>query len=309
MSKLFNNRSLKSLAAFVLLIASQQTTAQTPDQDKEALKLAAVEALISAPPERAMPLARKVLEGNNSDELKEKALFVLSQIDEPEAQQLILLTAQDESSGLRYEAIRMIGIGGDPDALAQLGPLFADGDEELQEAILEAYLIADADQAVYQIALDAKDDQAFARAVQTLSVMGAHDLLRQLRDNGNRGSEVASEALIDAYAISGDSESLRALATDPSNPEQQLRALEGLGVIGGDKADAILLDIYRSTDNLQVRESAIEGLMISGNDQAILELFQASSDAIEKKQLLKFLVIMDSEAVWQVIDQALDGGT
>ncbi len=47
--------------------------------------------------------------------------------------------------------------------------------------------------------------------------------------------------------------------------------------------------------------------MISGNDQALLELYRSSDDANEKKELLEYLVIMDSDEIWQLIDQALDG--
>lgn len=299
---------LKTIFTVALLTVSSHAFAQSDSDDVEALREAAVEALITAPPERALPLARKVVEGNYSDDLKEKALFVLSQIDQSEAQDIVLSVARNGHGDLQEEAIRMIGISGNPDAMAQLGSLYAAGDEDVREAVLEAYLIADDEEAVYQIALNAPDGESFKNAVETLGAMGAHDKLRQLRDQVPLDDNDVSEALIEAYAISGDMESLKEWATDTSNPERQEQAIEGLGIIGGKAADAVLVDIYRASPVKDVREAALEGLMISGNDTLMLELYRTSDDAAEKRQILEYLVIMDSDEVWEILDQAIDGG-
>jgi HEAT repeat protein len=296
------------LAAIALFSLSVNVSAQSDTSDVEALREAAVEALITAPPERALPLARKVVEGDYSNDLKEKALFVLSQIDEPEAQDIVLSVARNESGDLQEEAIRMIGISGNPDAMAQLGTMFVEGDEDVREAVLEAYLIADDEDAVYQIAINAQDEDIFEQAVEMLGVMGAHDKLRQLRDQVPLGDSEVSGALIEAYAISGDLESLKAWAMDSSDTKRQVQAIEGLGIVGSDDADAVLAGIYRSSDDEEVKEAAVEGLMISGNDTLLLEMYRASDDAREKRVLLEYLVIMDSDEVWQLLDQALDGG-
>lgn len=306
--KTYLKTHLKIVAVIALLAMATQALAQSNARDVEALQEAAVDALITAPPERALPLARKVVEGNYSDELKEKALFVLSQIDEPEAQNLILSIARESRGELQEEAIRMIGISGNKDTLAQLGTLFAEGDGDTRQAVLEAYMIAHDEESVFQIAVNATDSRTFADAVEMLGVMGAHDKLRQLRDQAPQGDSDVSEALIEAYAISGDLESLQAWALDSSDPERQVQAIEGLGIIGSSGADNTLAEIYRTSNDEEVREAAIEGLMISGNDSLMLDLYRASDNAGEKKLLLEYLVIMGSDEVWEILDQALDGG-
>ena len=70
----------KILIATLMLAVANTAWAQSDDEE---LKLAALEALMSAPPERALPIAERVLRGNGSDELKEGALFIISQIDRP----------------------------------------------------------------------------------------------------------------------------------------------------------------------------------------------------------------------------------
>ena len=72
-------------ASFALMTSTGSAQSDTLD-DIEELKITALEVLMSAPPERALPLVSKVLAGESSDEVKERALFVLSQIDLPEAQ-------------------------------------------------------------------------------------------------------------------------------------------------------------------------------------------------------------------------------
>lgn len=296
--------SYKIGIACLLLGSSTLGLAQANDtaaiDASEDLKVAAIEALISAPPERALPIVTRVLKGEGSQEMKERALFVLSQIDRPEAQTLLVETARSGDEHLRDEAIRMIGIGGNSDALAGLSQLYESGDRKTKEAVLEAYLIADDADAVYQIAANAKEPDEFEAAVQKLGAMGARDQLRALRNRVEM-----SEVLIQAYAVSGDTESLTEFAMDGSDPERQAQAIRALGIAGDAKADETLVSIYRNTDSPKVKDAVREGLLISGNDKGVLQLFRESKDSAEKRQLLQTLVNMDSDAVWDVIDSTL----
>lgn len=288
-------------ASFALMTSTGSAQSDTLD-DVEELKITALEVLMSAPPERALPLVSKVLAGESSDEVKERALFVLSQIDLPEAQALLLETARQGSGELKLEAIRMIGIGGEPAALSGLAELYIAGGGDVREAVLEAYLIADDSNAVYEIAASAESAEDFAEAVEILAVMDAREELRMLRDRAG-----ISENLIEAYAISGDFEILRELSMDGSNPQQQAHAIQALGIVGGAESNTALVEIYRSADSPDIREAALDGLLIAGHDEGVLQLYQSSQDPVEKRELLQYLVMMDSEAIWDVIGSALDG--
>ena len=296
-------KTLFLITAVLCTTFAPQAVAQS---DGDELKIAALEALMAAPPDRVLPIAAKVLAGDNSDDVKERALFILSQIDSPEAHEILMRTARDGSSEIRTEAIRMIGIGGNSVALSQLVELYDSGDPEMREAVLEAYVIADDEEAVYELAVQASsaaNQEDFESAVEMLGAMGAHDQLRRLRE-----STGISESLIEAYAISGDEDSLRQLALDDSNPELQEQAIEALGIVGGDSVNATLVEIYKNSSSEDIRDSALEGMMISGHDEGVLELYRASQDTAEKKELLELLVIMGSDDVWDIIDSALDGG-
>jgi HEAT repeat protein len=294
---------IATIAAIAAIGIAGPAFAQSENNDE--LKIAALEALFSAPPERALPLAAKVLRGNNSDEVKESALFILSQIDLPEAQDILVETASQGGGRIQEEAIRMIGIGGNSDALSRLAGIYETGDVDVREAVLEALMIADDEDAVYELAVSAHnagDEEDFEHAVEMLGVMNANDQLRRLREStGN------SDALIEAYAISGDADSLREIALDGSDPELQAEAIEALGIVGGDEVNATLVEIYKSSDVEWIREAALDGMLISDYDEGVLELYRSSQDSTEKKELLEYLVMMDSEGVWDIIDSALDG--
>lgn len=286
----------------LLLGSVAAVQAQPVDTEREALQIAAMEALISAPEERALPLARKVLDGNYSTELKARALFVLSQIDMPEAQEALVAAARTGEGELREEAVRMIGINGSAAALAELGELYRDGDNELREAVLQAYLIADHADAVYELAVNAGSAEEFESAVGILGAMGATEHLARLRDRAG-----ASEEWIQALAVAGDSATLRELALDGSDVGRQAAAIQALGIVGGDEVEATLLETYRAAGSDEVREAALQGMLIADYDEGVIELYRSSNDPAEKKALLEVLVMMDSDAAWDAIDSALGG--
>lgn len=285
-------------AAFLLCALCAQAQERTDDEE---LRITAVEALISAPPSRALPIVMRVLRGDDSNEVKEAALFIVAQHRSAEARALLLEVARDGEGDLQQEAVRMIAINGDPELMAELGTLYRNGDEGMREAVLEAYLIAGDSDAVLAIAEAATSADEFEAAVEMLGAMGATDKLRALR-----GREDMYKALIDAYAIAGDIESLRKYALDGSNVERQAEALEGLAIAGDDEAQATFVQIYRSSDNPKLKEAALDAMMISGNDETVLQLFRESTDPDDKKALLETLVHMGSESVWDIIDSTLE---
>jgi len=294
----------KLIFTLLALAATNSSLAQSDDSQSmdsaEELKLAALEALIAAPPERALPLASKVLAGNHSDEVKSRALFVLSQIDDPAAQTQLVNVAEQSSGMLQEEAIRMIGISGHPDALGKLSELYRSGDADVRNAVLEAHVIADNVAGLYDIATNAQSEDEFSDAVEMLAAMGARDELRQLRQSAG-----VSDSLIEAYGISGDVESLRELALDGSDPDRQAKAIEALGITGEDDIGALLAEIYRSAVSDDIRNAAVDGLMIAGDDQAILDLYRASDNTAEKRRLLEALAVTSSDLLLEVIDEAL----
>ena len=273
---------------------------QGSPSDEEQLKIMALQSLVTAPEEKSLPIVTRVVRGSSSNALKSRALFVLSQIDHPDAQALLHETASSAGGELRLEAVRMIGISGNSDSLQRLGPLYENGDEDLREAVLNAYMIAGDTDAIFEIAVNAEDEATFERAVTLLGSMGAHEELRQLGDRPG-----AANALIQAWAMSGDLESLQTLALDASDPERQQRAINAIGLVGGGDSNALLLKIYHEADTESVRTAALNALYLGGEEAALLDLYAASTSVAEKHALLQMLISMGSDEAWALVEQAL----
>lgn len=300
-------RSLYTMLMALLLLAGSATYAQTVNPTKhtpseqESLALAAMEGLMSQPPDRALPIIRKVLAGSQTTLVKKRALFVLSQIDSPEADEMLLQTSRSADKALRSEAIRSIGIGGHDKSLAALQDVYRAGDADVKKQVLHAWMIAGRKAEVYQVALDAKSDDEAGEAIHMLSVMGAVEELRKLGDRPN-----ASNRLVEAYAISGDLQSLRKIADSGADPSVRAEAVRKIGIIDKDQARVALREIYTRSTDREIKEAALQGMLISGDDQGVLALYKSATSIDEKRSLLRTLTMMDSDAALKAIDAALE---
>lgn len=300
----------KLLLVTSLLFGGTAALAQSPDEvpltEREELIMTALQALLGAMPERALPLAQKVLNGDHRVQIKSRALFVVSQINLPEAQAILLDYAGDPNSELRAEAIRNIGISGNRDNLQALRGIYENGDQRVREEVLQAYMISGDTQSVFDIASSAESDEEFEVAARMLGVMGASEELRQLVRDG-----ASTESLVHAYAISGDLEGLMELADSAAaagNPELQVSAISSIGIIGGDQANQALVNYYRNTSNESIKHAAMQGMMISGHEAGLLELYQNAEDVNEKRDLLRMLTMTGGDAALEAIDSILDEG-
>jgi HEAT repeats len=270
--------------------------------DDEALALAALEGLMAHPAQRALPIVKKVLSGSQSALVKRRALFVLSQMSEPEAQSLLVQTAKAGDPALRAEAIRNIGIGGEPKSLAVLQEIYDAGDAAVKKRVLEAWLISGSKNELYQAAVNAKSDDDANDAIRMLGAMGAAEELRKLGELEKPGHD-----LVDAYVISGDLASLRRIADGNGPIDARADAVRKIGIIDTDDARAALRDIYAKTGAAEVKKAALEGMLVNGDEQGVLALYRSAQSTDDKRALLRTLSMMNGDAALQAIDAALDG--
>ncbi len=286
-----------------LLVASGVTlAAQRAPTEQEELALAAMEGLMAQPAERALPIIKKVLAGSQTTLVKQRALFVLSQLDTPEAEDILLQTARSADPALRSEAIRSIGIGGNAKSLAALKNVYAAGDADVKTQVLHAWMIAERKEEVFQVAVSAKSDEEAGEAIHMLSVMGAVEELRKLGERPN-----ASRKLVDAYAIAGDLTSLRKIAEGSAELSVRAEAVRKIGIVESDAARTALRDIYSRSSDKQIKDAALEGMLIGGDERGVLDLYRAATTAEEKRVLLRTLTMMDGDAALEAIDSALEG--
>ena len=296
---MMSRRSLTLIAAGLLAAASLQ--AREPVSERDQLALVALEGLMAAPAERALPLLQRTLAGSASTEVKQRALFVLSQVEDPAARTLLLQTARSGDAELRVEAIRSIGIGGDEASVGELQSIYRDGDAEIRSAVLQAWLIADRPDEVYQVAQDASDPGA-DEAISMLGAMGAQAQLRQLASSG-RGST----SLVNALAVADDLDGLLAMARGNGQSELRLEAIRAIGIVDGAAAEQALQQLYQEASDDALREAALQGLLVADAEAAVLALYRQSNDPAHKRELLRTLTIMGGDEALEAIDAALRG--
>ena len=206
--KLIRTTMLALLMATATIAQAKNAGRDEPaPTEQEELAIAALEGLMAQPAERSMPILKKVMAGPQSPIVKRRALFVLSQVGSAEAREIVMQTARSGNPELRGEAIRSIGISGDPKSLDALQEVYKAGTPELKEDVLQAWMIAGRKDSVYQAALAAKTEDEASAAIRTLGVMGAKEELRKLAERPD-----TPDGLVDALAISGDLAGLRKIA-------------------------------------------------------------------------------------------------
>ena len=273
--------------------------------EDEELADIAVQGLINAPPERALPVLKKVLASQRSIKVKKRALFVLSQLETDEAMKVVLETAKSSPEPeLRKEAINMLGVGGTQSAIEGLVDIYSASSADDKKRVIEAWLVADRKDLVLKTARTEADPKVRRRAIETLGAMEASDELVQLlettQDAGNR------EAIIEALGVAGDVGALKSIAGNGKLPEdERAEAMEALGVAGDEGGAAALVELYGKAETPALREAALQGLLVADDVEAVKKLYRNARSTQEKKAVLRVLTSMDDESAIDVIEQEL----
>lgn len=306
-------KSRWSKDADVLVQSSSSTTAKSASEnaaagsDDEELAEIAIEGLMSAPSERALPLLKKVLQGRHSIKIKKRALFVLSQLDEGAGlDDVVEATRNASDPELRVEAIRILGINGEDRAIGRLRDIYASSkDAHEKRQIIEAYLVADRKDLILAAARGEADPDVRADAIQKLGALDATDELRQLFDTTRDADN--QRAIVEALGVAGSSDALAGIAGNAQQSEGiRVAALHALGVAGDRGGEGALVKLYAQANTPALRDAVLQGLLISGDSGAVLTLYRNAKNVDEKKALLRTLTIMGDDAAIDAIQDELD---
>lgn len=274
----------------------------TGGDDKDLAEIA-VEGLISAPPERAVPLLKKVLRGKQPEKVKRRALFVLSQLDSGEALTELVEIARNGEPAMRSEAIRMLGVSGDDKALEQLATLYKSASLADKREVLQAWLIADRKELVFAAARDETDAKLRHDAIQLLGAMDATAELKQLLPS-IKDPELQSQ-IVQSLGVAGDVEALVQVAGTNASEAIRLEAYRSIGIAGGKRASEALVSLYPKATSATQRDAILQGLLIADDARAMSALYKNAKSKEEKQQILRMLTSMDDDAALDIIEQEL----
>jgi HEAT repeat protein len=276
--------------------------AAAPGGDGDLAEIA-VEGLMNAPPERAVPLLKKVLRGKQPEKVKRRALFVLSQLDSREALVELVEIARNGDPSLRSEAIRMLGVSGDDKALAELATLYKTASPAEKRDVLQAWMIAERKDLVFAAARDETDPKLREDAIQLLGAMDATDEIKQLIPTIK--DPVLLHHIVQALGVADDVPALVQIASSHPNEETRLEAFRAIGVAGGQKASDALVGLYSKATSAAQRDAILQGLLIADDTKAMTALYKSAKTKEEKQQILRMLTAMGDDAALDIIEHEL----
>lgn len=273
----------------------QGQTVQPAAGEDEELKLYALSGMMNHNPQKALPLVQQYLQGKHSQENKEKALFLLTQSELPEARQALLeIVRGSEHPELRAQAIRYVGTVAEDDRslLGELDGIYSSTqDRRVRAAVIEAYGIAEHKAGLLAVFRSEKDPGLRQQAIDMLSGADAVAELKSLLQSEPEGE--TRRALIRALGNAGDLETLIAAARGDKDPEARIEAIMGLGNDESPKAAEALRSLYSGSADRRTREAVIDALSNQENAKALIEIFRAEKDRELRKEIVHRLADMD----------------
>ena len=287
--------SYKNDARALELEIRGKSARNTPENEAdEATKLIAINALMNADPERAVPLLVKFLDGNHSPKLKEQALFVLVQSGTPAAREKVIAIAKGGGNPhLQRKALEFLGAFDDaPQVHAVLSDVYRSAtDPDIKRAIIQGFMVSDDVKGLYEIARTEKDPKLRRDAIHGLGVQEASDELMLLYRSNPSDSD--RQAIIEAIAIADHPELLVEMTRIEKSPEMRVRAIHSLGTMDIEETGGSLVSIYKQYNDVETREAVVQAFMMQDNAPAILEVVRTEENPELRRAAIHALGSMD----------------
>ena len=263
----------------------------------EELKLLALQSLLNTDPNKAIPLLEKIVQGNYSPKLKDKALFVLSQSGSDKAQQIMLALARSNNQpDLQRRAIRYMGMNGNTRNHAVLKEIYnSSTDMAVKKSVFQAWLMAGDKDDVLAVARTEKNPELRREAIRYLGMLGGQNELRQLYKEST--DPQAKENLLQAMGMAGDVQGLTEAATSEKDPHIRLRAIRNLGLFGGEQASGTLVTIYNSNSDLETKKEVANALLLHGAGKELVALARKETNPQMKRELIQKMSLMNSPEI------------
>jgi hypothetical protein len=198
-------------------------------ESNDDLKLLAINSLMNADPERALPLVENILKGNSGPSVKDRALFVISQNKAPRAQQALLDYAKGGGNpDLQLRAIQYVGMSGTKEAQQQLVSIYTgSSDARVKSAIIQALMQSHASDQLMNIAKSEKDAGLRGAAIRNL-VMARGVSVEGLAELYGSSDTAAKHEIVNGLMARGDGKTLVDLARKETDPAMKKYIVERL---------------------------------------------------------------------------------
>ncbi len=280
--------------AGVLESAVRQSAGQpiSPEQaDDDELKLLALNALQHTDPDRALPLLEGVLNGANSLQLKQRAIFVLAQSTQPRAREILMSLARGGGNpDLQRYAIRYLATGGKRGATsAELRAIYdSTQDVDVKKAIILALGQSSGAMAYLPMLSGSADVVEIRRpgADQSGSASAAQDLWSIYQKEQDRDLKMSILARLGSI---GAADRLGEVIKSESDAEIRRRAIRSLGSMRVATSGAMLSDLYARENDLDNKKSIISALASQTNGEALVAIARKETNMTLKRDIVSKL--------------------
>ena len=201
------------------------------------LRVQALGQLIKTDAQKVIPILRKIaLEPDNPGAAR-RAVFVLAQSRNPDAQSTVVDVAKTGPEPVRVAAVRGLGLFGGPEISTALLEVYSTANMPVKrQVVVSLGERADAP-SLFRIAQSENDDRLRDTAIVTLGKVGGREQLRVLFI---RASKETRLAVIRGLFLARDDDGLIRVAEQEKDPELRSEVLSRLRLIGTPKAKAYL---------------------------------------------------------------------
>jgi HEAT repeat protein len=259
------------------------------------LKLMALNSLVKADEQRAIPMLDKLLKGTGSPKLKERALFVLAQNGSAQARQIVTEIAKGGGNpDLQSKAVTYVGVFGGNDTRQTLLEIYkASSNLDVKRSILRALMTSGDRVRLLDLAKSEQVPDLRAEAVLQLGVMGAQDELSQLYQ-GDLSVEVRRRIIQAMFGGHNQDRLIQFLRTE-TDPDLRRSIVRNLGMMPSPQSIEALVSVFTSDRDQAFRRSIVDVLAAQQNGKALVELARKETDPQMKRVIVQRLSNMKSQ--------------
>lgn len=194
------------------------------------IKLMAINSLMNADAERAIPLVEGILKGSSAPAVKRNALFVLAQNKSPRAQQVLIEYAKGGTNpDLQLNAIQFVGQSFTKENQQQLVGIYSSsGDTRVKNAILQSLMTSRANDALLNIAKTEKDPALRSAAIRYLASIRTVPVEGLLELYAGADAQTKRD-IVDGLMSRRDAKNLVDLARKEADPAMKKTIVDRLG--------------------------------------------------------------------------------
>lgn len=273
--------------------------------DDDELKVIAINSLMHTDPEKAYPLLEKVLRGNASPKIKERALFILSQSSSARSQALLGQIARGNGNpDLQKKAVRYLGLSGNAQSRQLLADVYGSTTSpSVKKEIIRAFMLSGDRTHVVSTARNETDPQLRKEAIRTLGLMGGRAELASMY--AGEASKDVREEIIQGLFLSGDATRIGDLARTERDEDLRETAIQKLGLMGK-KTAPLLQTLYANESSVEVKEAVIHAYFLQGNARALIDLSRNEKNQELRKDAVQKLSLMNNPEALEYMLQILN---